>query len=228
MVGRAGHRPERSRRPSTGSSPTCSSRRAWARPSTCSTTIARSTGSSEGQIVEAYLRKTARYSISGPLVLGALLAGGPPGDLPGARPLRRPARPRLPDPQRPRRPGRSAPTRATTPTSTAGKRTLVLWTAHRLLPAAGRRALERALDRPGRARSRRRRLHGLIHESGAVDACEDRLRRLQEEAHAALVDSPLDPAPAAIAAGPDRPAPRRPAGRCRLPPAGRRADGGHA
>ena len=32
----------------------------------------------EAQIVEAYLRKTARYSVSGPLVLGATLAGAPP------------------------------------------------------------------------------------------------------------------------------------------------------
>ncbi|QDV38016.1 polyprenyl synthetase family protein [Tautonia plasticadhaerens] len=145
----------------------------------------------EAQIIEAYLRKTARYSISGPLVLGAMLAEAPRavcraldrfGDLLGLGYQIRNDLDAL----------AVGPDEGDHPDLDGGKRTIVLWDAHRLLTASGRRELARLLDE-GPGIGRRRRLHALIHESGAIEASEDRLRSLQEEAHSALVESPLDP-----------------------------------
>lgn len=148
-------------------------------------------GMTEGQIVEAYVRKTARYSISGPMVLGAMLAQAPRavwraldryGDLLG---LGYQIRNDL-----------DAMTigldEGDHPDLDGGKRTLLLWTAYQRLSSAGRLDLERALE-SSPTLDRRRRLDHLIRESGAIDVCEDRLRSLQEEAHATLLESPLDP-----------------------------------
>jgi geranylgeranyl diphosphate synthase type I len=145
----------------------------------------------ESQIIEAYLRKTARYSISGPLVLGAMLAEAPRpvcraldrfGDLLGLGYQIRNDLDAL----------GIGPDEGDHPDLDGGKRTIVFWEAHRLLPPSGRRELEQRLDEePGI--ERRRRLHALIIESGAIEASEERLRCLQEEAHGTLLESPLDP-----------------------------------
>ena len=146
----------------------------------------------EPEILEAYVRKTSRYSISGPLVLGATLAGAPRGvlkalerfgDLLGLGYQIRNDLDALAD---------GAET-GNQPDLDVGKRTLVLWTAHRLLPADGRRALERALGLPI-GLERRRRLHALICESGAVEAADRRLRGLRGAADGALDDATMAPA----------------------------------
>ena len=143
----------------------------------------------EGEILEGYVRKTARYSISGPLVLGAILAEAPRGT--------RRALERFGDLlglgyqiQNDLDALAIGPEAGDHPDLDVGKRTLALWTAHRLLPDAGRRDLERALGLPV-GPERRRRLHALICASGAVEACEARLRGLRESASGALDDSPL-------------------------------------
>lgn len=145
----------------------------------------------EEQIVEGYLRKTARYSISGPLVLGAMLAEAPReihraldryGDLLGlGYQIRNDLDALAIDPDT-----------GDHPDLDNGKRTLVLWTANQLLSTAGKSALDAALGGPI-GHERRRTLVALIQESGAMEACEERLRSLQEEAHTVLVESPLDP-----------------------------------
>jgi geranylgeranyl diphosphate synthase type I len=145
----------------------------------------------EGQIVEAYVRKTARYSISGPLVLGAILARAPRsvsraldryGDLLGLGYQIRNDLDAM----------AVGPDADDHPDLDGAKRTFLLWTAYQRLDPAGRRDLEQTLHCPP-TRERRRQLDHLIRESGAIEACEDRLRSLQEEAHATLLDSPLDP-----------------------------------
>jgi geranylgeranyl diphosphate synthase type I len=145
----------------------------------------------EDQIVEAYLRKTARYSISGPLVLGAILAGAPRGD--------RRALDRFGDLLGLGYQIRNdldafavGPDEGEHPDLDGGKRTFVLWTAYQLQTRSGREAIDEALDAPP-GPDRRRTLDRLIRESGAIEASEDRLRALQEEAHATLVESTLDP-----------------------------------
>lgn len=145
----------------------------------------------EEQIVEGYLRKTARYSISGPLVLGAMLAESPReihrvldryGDLLGLGYQIRNDLDAL----------AIGPDEGDHPDLDNGKRTLVLWMAYQLLPPAGKKMLETSLNGPVDL-ERRRTLLTLIRESGAIEASEDRLRSIQEEAHSVLVESPLDP-----------------------------------
>ncbi|WP_182830349.1 polyprenyl synthetase family protein [Tautonia rosea] len=145
----------------------------------------------EGQIVEAYIRKTARYSISGPLVLGAMLAQAPRtvwraldryGDLLGLGYQIRNDLDAM----------AVCLDEGDHPDLDGGKRTLLLWTAYQRLSPPGQLDLEQALASPPTL-ERRRRLDSLIRESGAIESCEDRLRLLQEQAHATLLESPLDP-----------------------------------
>ena len=146
----------------------------------------------EAQLVEAYHRKTARYSVSGPLVLGATLAGAPGqacralrrfGDLLGlAYQLKNDLDALDVD-----------PIDGDHPDLDAGKRTLVLWTTHGRLGEPGRRDLADALDAPA-GPDRRIRLLGLIRGCGAVDVCLARLRSLQREAVDVLREAGLDPA----------------------------------
>jgi geranylgeranyl diphosphate synthase type I len=146
-------------------------------------------GLSETQILEAYLRKTARYTVSGPLVLGATLAGAPAavckalgrcGDLLG---LAYQIQNDLDD---------LVGADPSTPCSDldGGKRTLVLWTAYRRLNAAGREAMAETLGWPAGSDRRRRLLH-LIHASGATDVCLARVHALRREAAARLRSAPL-------------------------------------
>lgn len=145
----------------------------------------------EPQILDAYVRKTARYSVSGPLVLGASLAGASAGV---ARALRRfgdllglgyqlandletfgrdPDRDEVSD-------------------LDGGKRTWLLWLAYRRLDEPGREALSAALG-PGPSTSRRAALWELVHASGALAECRARLEHLGSEAADVLDAAPLEP-----------------------------------
>jgi geranylgeranyl diphosphate synthase type I len=145
----------------------------------------------ERQLLDAYLRKTSRYSVSGPLVLGALLAGQGPavtraltrfGDRLGlAYQLQNDLDALALDPA----------AGGDHPDLDGGKRTWVLWKADRLLDPDGRRALRDALADPV-GPARRIRIWRLIHTSGALDAGQRRLDAWRHEAVAALRDSPLD------------------------------------
>ena len=140
----------------------------------------------EPQILDAYIRKTARYSVSGPMVLGSMLAGGS-----------------------------RAATRALSEFGDllgvgfqiqndldclegddcsdldGGKRTWILWKTHQNLSHSGRESLHRALALPVGAH-RRTTLLDLIETSGAVADCRSRLATLQAQAVGVLRDSPLD------------------------------------
>jgi geranylgeranyl diphosphate synthase, type I len=142
----------------------------------------------EEQLIESYLRKTARYSVSGPLVLGATIAGAAPqvaraldrfGDLLGfgfqvQNDL-------------------DALEYSDQPDLDGGKRTYVLWSAFNRLGESGRGALNEALGMPV-GLGRRLRLLSLIHDSGAVEACRIRLEGVRAEAIDVLRESPLEPA----------------------------------
>jgi len=146
---------------------------------------------SEDQVVESYLRKTARYSVSGPLVLGAKVAGAPAataraldrfGDLLGfGFQVQNDLDAIAEDPEF-----------GDHPDLDGGKRTFVLWSAYQGLPESGRRALAGALDGPPGV-ERRRRLLALIAEGGAVPSCRARLEAVRREAVDVLRESPIDP-----------------------------------
>ncbi len=147
---------------------------------------------SEDQLVESYLRKTARYSVSGPLVLGATLAGaeGPVsraldrfGDLLGFGFQVQNDLDALDE----------DPEDGDQPDLDAGKRTYVLWAAYQGLDEAGRRELNEALGLPI-GLDRRRKLLALIAESCAVEACRARLDGVRREAVDVLREAPLSPA----------------------------------
>ena len=146
----------------------------------------------EDQIIESYLRKTARYSVSGPLVLGAALAEAHPGvigaldrfgDLLGfgfqvqndldalAADIEDGDHPDL----------------------DGGKRTYVLWAAYRGLDGDGRRSLVAALNAPI-SLARRRILLDLIHRSGALTWCRTKLDVVRCDAVSVLAEAPLDAA----------------------------------
>ena len=106
---------------------------------------------SEEQLVESYLRKTARYSVSGPLVLGATLAGAPPqvaraldrfGDLLGFGFQVQNDLDALDE----------HTDYGDHPDLDGGKRTYVLWAAYQQLSDCGRRALNEALADARRSR----------------------------------------------------------------------------
>lgn len=146
----------------------------------------------ESQINEAYLWKTARYTVSGPLALGAILAGAPPrvrrgvqrfGDLLGFGYQIRNDLEAL----------RVDPLRDECPDLDGGKRTYVLWRAHRDLDEHSRARLRDALELPP-GPDRRARLLELIHSSGAPETCARLLRELRADAARALAESALDPA----------------------------------
>ncbi|WP_435005281.1 polyprenyl synthetase family protein [Tundrisphaera lichenicola] len=144
----------------------------------------------EEQIVESYLRKTARYSVSGPLVLGASIAGAPPaitraldrfGDLLGfGFQVQNDLDALEEDPEL-----------GDQPDLDAGKRTYVLWATYQGLGDRGRRKLKEVMARPVGS-DRRRLLLGLIAESGAVQACQARLDTVRCEAIEVLREAPLD------------------------------------
>lgn len=146
----------------------------------------------EAQVLETYLGKTARYTVSGPMVIGAVLAGADPvaceaidhfGERLGLAYQIRNDLKVLEEPI-----GRED--RADLE---AGKRTLPLWEAHHRGGRAIRVQIERALSASAGA-ARGRRLYELIHESGAIERCRDRLFELDEGAMVVLADSPLDEA----------------------------------
>ena len=143
----------------------------------------------EAPLIEAYLHKTARYTVSGPLVLGATIAGAGPhvcealgrfGDLLGFGYQVRNDLAALGE----------DPARGDHADLDGGKRTFVLWMAYRSLDAGGREALVDALAAPA-SLERRYRLLALIRESGAVAACRDRLVAVEREAVAVLETAKL-------------------------------------
>ena len=144
----------------------------------------------ESQIIEAYQRKTARYSISGPLVLGSIMAKSPArvgrslsrfGDLLGfgyqvqndlealAMDL----------------------TYGDHADLDTGKRTLVLWLAYQNGSARSRREINEALGMPV-GLDRRQRLLSLIQKTGAIEECKLRLDLLRREASELLDDTAID------------------------------------
>ena len=144
----------------------------------------------EEQLIESYLRKTARYSVSGPLVLGATIAGAASqvgraldrfGDLLGFGFQVQNDLDALDE----------DPEYGDQPDLDGGKRTYVLWAAYQRLSERGRAALNEALGQPV-GPDRRRRLLALIADSGAVEACRDRLEGVRREAVDVLRESPLD------------------------------------
>ncbi len=146
---------------------------------------------SEEQLVESYLRKTARYSVSGPLVLGATLAGAPSsvgraldrfGDLLGFGFQVQNDLDALDQ----------DPDFGDHPDLDFGKRTYVLWTTHERLPESGRVELRQALTDPPGPR-RRRTMLALILDSGALEACRTRLDAVRQEAVEVLAEAPISP-----------------------------------
>ena len=145
----------------------------------------------EEQLVESYLRKTARYSVSGPLVLGATIADAPPqvaraldrfGDLLGfGFQVQNDLDALNEDPEY-----------GDQPDLDGGKRTYVLWAAYQGLGEDGREALNEALGLPV-GLERRRSLLTLIAESGAIEACRTRLDGVRREAVDVLREAPLNP-----------------------------------
>ncbi len=144
---------------------------------------------SEGRLVEAYLRKTARYTVSGPMVLGATMAGASSkvcaaldrfGDLLGfGYQVQNDLASLAEDPLY----GDHADL-------DGGKRTYVLWSAYRSSTPSGRRELAQAMAAPPSV-ERRYRLLDLIHASGAIDHCRAHLATVQRDAVAVLRSSPL-------------------------------------
>ncbi len=146
----------------------------------------------EEQLIESYLRKTARYSVSGPLVLGATIAGAEPqavraldrfGDLLGFGFQVQNDLDALDE----------DPEYGDQPDLDGGKRTYVLWSAFNRLSDCGRHELNEALALPV-GLDRRRRLLRLIQQSGAIEACRTRLEGVRAEAIDVLRESPLEPA----------------------------------
>ena len=144
----------------------------------------------EDQIVESYLRKTARYSVSGPLTLGATIAGAHSnvshaldrfGDLLGFGF----------QVQNDLDAFNADITTGDHPDLDGGKRTYVLWAAYRGLHAEGRRDLVATLADPI-GLDRRRTLRDLIDRSGALDWCRSRLDVVRRDAITALAEAPLD------------------------------------
>lgn len=144
----------------------------------------------EDQIVEAYQRKTARYTISGPLALGALMAGARPdvtkalrtfGDLLGyGYQVRNDLESLATD--------LSSGDHADLDT---GKRTLVLWLAYQLGSDRCRRELLDGLEMPV-GLERRRRLLQVIERTEAIRECRLRLDQVHSMALTSLDETPLD------------------------------------
>jgi len=146
---------------------------------------------SESQILDAYLRKTSRYTVSGPLAIGATLAGAESattralrrfGDSLGLAFQVQNDLDGLP----------GADESDECPDLDTGKRTWILWAAHHRLDGAGRSAIDAALELPV-GTPRRRVLFGLIEASGAIDEAHERIASMGREAVSALRDSRLAP-----------------------------------
>ncbi len=140
-------------------------------------------------VEEAYVRKTARYSVSGPLILGATLAKadrgiadalGVFGDRLGLGYQVQNDLDALSEP----------PDEREHPDLDAGKRTWVLWKAYQNADARKKAALDELLRSPVSA-ERRRDLFDLILNLGAIEAAEARLAELRREAVSALRHSAL-------------------------------------
>ena len=144
----------------------------------------------EEQLIESYVRKTSRYSVAGPLVLGATIAGAPPqvvraldrfGDLLGfGFQVQNDLDALAEDPEY-----------GDQPDLDGGKRTYVIWAAYQRLGDRGRLALTEAMGQPV-GLDRRRRLLALIADSGAIEACRNRLDGVRREAVDVLRESPLE------------------------------------
>lgn len=144
----------------------------------------------EEQIVEAYQRKTARYSISGPLVLGSILAKSPKvvgralsryGDLLGFGYQVHNDLESLD----------SDLTYGDHADLDSGKRTLVLWLSYQNGSDRCRRSILDTLEMPP-GLERRQRLLGLMQQTGAIDDCRNRLDRVRKEAAELLRDTAVD------------------------------------
>ncbi len=144
----------------------------------------------ESQILDAYLNKTARYSVSAPLALGATIAGAPMGTLKAIR--------RFGDLlglgyqlQNDLDAIQEADAHDECPDLDSGKRTWILWTAYHSLGDQGRASLRESLAMP-RGDHRRRLILGLIDSSGARELCRSRLDAFHHEAATVLRESSLD------------------------------------
>ncbi|HEU5117415.1 MAG TPA: polyprenyl synthetase family protein, partial [Isosphaeraceae bacterium] len=140
-------------------------------------------------VEEAYVRKTARYSVSGPLILGATLAKADRGimdalslfgDRLGLGYQIQNDLDALSEP----------PDESEHPDLDAGKRTWVLWKAYQNADQRKKEALDELLRLPVSA-ERRRALFDLILNLGAIEAGEARLEDLRRDAVSALRISPL-------------------------------------
>ena len=139
----------------------------------------------EAQILDAYVRKTSRYSVAGPLVLGGILAGagepvlkalGEYGDLLGlGYQLQNDLDALEHDPS----------FGGDHPDLDGGKRTWVLWKAYNHLDLAGQKKLLETLAEPV-SQPRRVQLRRLLELSGAIDAGHSQLKTWREQAGAAL------------------------------------------
>lgn len=145
---------------------------------------------SREQVEEAYVRKTACYSVSGPLMLGALMARaeasvvqalGDFGDRLGLGYQIQNDLDALAEP----------PGEADHDDLDAGKRTWVLWKAYQDSDCRGRARIEAILQAPV-SRERRCLLYDEIVRSGALEAGRDRLAELRRESLALLRQSPLN------------------------------------
>ena len=141
----------------------------------------------EAEIIDAYFRKTARYTISGPLRLGATLAGADTsvdrtlrhfGDLLGLGYQMQNDLDALDEGNDPA-------------DLVGGKKTWLLWRAYHRSSEAKRRKIEAALSAPPGS-ERGRVLREAIISSDAIQDCRERLESLREEAATTLRESSLD------------------------------------
>jgi geranylgeranyl diphosphate synthase type I len=141
------------------------------------------------EIIDAYLYKTARYTITGPMLIGATMAKANPdlmgtlknlGDLLG---LAYQIKNDLEDLDK-------AYSDLDCSDLDTGKRTAILLHAYRALNPCGRKALTLLLDQPATP-ARRRELLTVLESSGAIDHAQQWVERLRMEALAAIGDLPL-------------------------------------
>ena len=144
----------------------------------------------ESQLFDAYIRKTARYSVSGPMILGAILAGASSemvralrrfGDLLG---LGYQIQNDLD--------GLDVPDHEECPDLDGGKRTWILWKTFQNLSETDREALNQALRSPSSS-NHRAELQGLIAASGALGEGRLRLQAIRRDAVSGLRESPIQP-----------------------------------
>lgn len=141
------------------------------------------------EIIDAYLYKTARYTITGPMLIGATMAKAKPdliaalkhlGDLLG---LAYQIKNDLEDLDK-------AYSDLDCSDLDTGKRTAILLHAYKSLNPSDRKALSLLLDQPATP-TRRRELLTVLESSGAIDHAQQWVVRLRNEALAAIGDLPL-------------------------------------